>query len=414
MASPQILHILDKADYSNHRLVTLPTHSLPVLAPSSIRLQSKILGLTTNNLGYARFGHLTGWWDVYPQPENTPAPYNDRSMYGRVSAWGYAEIIESTVSDIPAGTTVYGYLPTSNLPEDVCVERTGLKDQIFASSEHRQHLWELYNRYQLCAPLAELEKSKTLDFLGWDCLMQALFGSAYHLNLCGFAWKDEFRIHPSGQGEWTAEDASLDDATVIVLSASGKTALAFAHQVRRNRPANHQPRAIIGVCSSASKAITTASDFYDRVALYSDDNIVKDAISKDKSSRVILIDFGAREGARKTWNATLSSLSPLHSYTFLSVGGEVKVQSIEDIKAQLAANHKTIQANTSHLREKGIKVGGDAYLEAFYKMFDEFKAQGGIPGMNLKWGEGLEALERGWEALCGDKVSAEVGLVYRL
>ncbi|RYP19238.1 hypothetical protein DL765_003439 [Monosporascus sp. GIB2] len=414
MASPQILHILDKADYSNHRLVTLPSHPLPALAPSSLRLQSKILGLTTNNLGYARLGHLTGWWDVYPQPKNTPAPYDNRSIYGRISAWGYAEIIESTVPDIPVGTTVYGYLPTSNLPEDVRVEHTGLKDQIFVSSEHRQHLWEVYNRYQICAPLAELEKAKTLDSLGWDSLMQGLFGAGYNLNLCGFAWKDELRIHPSGKGEWTAEDASLKDATVIVLSASSKTALAFAHQVRHNRPADHQPRTVVGVCSSASRATAVGSGFYDQVILYSDDKITKDAISKDKPNRTILIDFGAREGARETWNATLSTLSSPHSHTFMSVGGEVKVQSIEDIRAQFAANHNTIQVNTSYLREKGIEVGGDAYLEAFYKKFDEFKAQGGIPGVTLKWGEGMKALEKGWEALCRDEVSAGTGLVYRL
>src|SRR5262245_11050760 len=131
MASPPVMHLLNKIDYSKHCLVTLPSNPLPSLPPSSLRIQSKIIGLTTNNLTYSRMGHLLGWWDVYPQPDITQAPYNDRSTYGRIAAWGYAEIIDSTVPDIPVGSTVYGFLPISTLPEEIRIEHTRIKNQVF-------------------------------------------------------------------------------------------------------------------------------------------------------------------------------------------------------------------------------------------------------------------------------------------
>ncbi|KAF2787295.1 hypothetical protein K505DRAFT_329774 [Melanomma pulvis-pyrius CBS 109.77] len=412
MASAPVTHILNRDDYSKHRLVTLPSDPLPALPPSSIRIQSKILGLTTNNLTYAKLGFLMGWWDVYPQPPNTPEPYNDASTYGRISAWGYAEIIESTVADIPAGNSVYGFLPISTLPEDVQVEQTGLKNHIFVTNPYRQHLWKIYNRYKVHPPLAELEVAKTLDFLGWDALMEGLFATSYNLSAYGFAWVEKNRIHPTGAGEWTAEDACLDNSTVVCLSASGKTGMSFAHQLRHHRPNRHQPQTIIGVCSSASKAVTEKSGFYDKVMLYDDAEAARQFIEENRSRRVVLLDFGARSGAAQIWTDVLSAVS--QPFTFVAVGGEVKAMKKEDVVKLMGQSPKQIQANANELKEKGLQLGGDEYLDGFYATWDAFKRAGGIPGVKLEWREGLEAWEEGWERFCADEVRAGEGLVYRI
>jgi hypothetical protein len=412
MSSAPIVHILDREDYSKHRLVTLPSDTLPPLASSSLRFQSKILGLTTNNLTYAKLGFLMGWWDVYPLPPNTPEPYNDPSKYGRISAWGYAEILDSTVDGIPVGKLMFGYLPISTLPEDVRVEQTSLKDQIMVTSPHRQNVWKVYNRYQITSPLAELEATKTADSLGWDALMQVLFSTAYNLSAYGFAWDEKNLIHPSGNGEWTLEDAKLDNSTVICLSASGKTGASFAHQLRHNRPKEHQPQTIIGVCSSASKATTEKSGFYDTVHTYDDAEAVKQFIESNNTRRVVLLDFGARSGAAKLWTETLSSLSI--PFTFVGVGGETKPMKPEDLAKMMAQLPNRIRTNANELREKGLAVGGDEYMKTFYEKYDEFKAAGAIPGVELKWSEGMEGWKEGWERLCKDEARADEGLVIRL
>jgi hypothetical protein len=412
MANAPVTHLLDRVDYSKHHLITLPSDPLPPLAPSSLRLQSKVLGLTTNNLTYARHGHVLGWWDIYPQPENTPAPYNNRSTYGRIAAWGYAEIIASTVADIQVGSTVYGFLPISTLPEDVRIEHTGMKNQIFVTSEHRQHVWKLYNRYNICHPLAELEKTETLDSLGWDSLMQGLWATSYNMSTYAFAWEEKHRIHPSGSGDWSAEDANLDNSTVIILNASGKTGMAFAHALRNNRPTEHQPATIIGVGSTASKETLERSGFYDAVVLNSDDQNVKQLLEKSGTRRVVLFDFGARAGVTGTWcNMIHSATIPS---TFVSVGAEVKVQHPDAARKQVTELFERIQVNAGALKEKGIELAGEAYFDAYYAAWEEFKSNGGIPGMELKWGEGVEGWEKGWEAFCNDEVRASTGLVYRI
>ncbi|KAH7138120.1 hypothetical protein B0J11DRAFT_513619 [Dendryphion nanum] len=416
-------HILSRKSYTTHHLVSLPPPTLDPLPPSSLRIRSKILSLTTNNLTYALVGHLTGWWDVYPPPPTTPAPFNNTTEYGRIAAWGYAEILESTVDDIPAGASIYGYLPISTLPEDIQVVQP-FKNQIVVTDPHRAHLWPLYNRYTIYPSLSlkseieEIQASMPNDSLGWDALLQPLFNTSYNLNRYAFAWTPERLVHPSNAGPWNAEDANLTDATVIFLSASGKTALTFAQQLRQARPKEHQPRDIIGVGSAASRKLSESSGFYDRVVLYDENEAVKDSLDKKSSTRVLIFDFGAREGGRSTWNATFAPLESSESskgYTFFSVGGEVKARSPEEIAAQRQKpTIKFVQVNATELREKGIELEGDAYFRNYSTEYEKFQVGGWVPGMRLQWGEGLEAWERGWEAFCKDEVSAASGLVYRL
>ncbi|KAF2241980.1 hypothetical protein BU26DRAFT_584846 [Trematosphaeria pertusa] len=411
MAPAPVTWIFDKADYSKHRVVKLPDDPLPALGPSSLRLQTKLVGLTTSNQTYARLGHILPWWDVYPPPENAPAPYNDRETHCRIAGWGYAEIVESTVPDIPVGNMVFGYLAISTVPFDLRVEHTGLKDQIVALNEHRQHLWKIYNRYRIYPPLAEFEKNKQLDFLGWDCLMEILFGTSYNLNLYGFAWKDEYRIHPAGEGEWTAEDANLDNSTVILLNASGKTGMSFAYALRNNRPKEHQPKTVMGVGSPASKSMLENSGFYEKVVLNSEAGSAADFVEKSGSRRTIVLDFGSRTGTPDAWKSAFASSST--RFDFFSVGGEVKVMSPEEALQAFMKRAGSLVVNANVLREKGVEIAGEKYFEMFYKDWDEFKRRGGVPGCRLVWGKGVEGWAEGWEALCKDKGNATDGLVYR-
>jgi hypothetical protein len=412
--SPPEIHVLDKADYSKHRLVTLPTESLPPIAPSSLRFRSKVLGLTTNNLTYARMGQFMGWYDIYPLPSNTPESYSDSATYGRISAWGYAEIIESTVPGITKGQSVYGYLPISTGTEDVRVEYAThqgkeIRDQIIVLDKHRQHLWKLYNRYQVCAPLEELENSKGIDSLGWDALMQGLFGTAYNLSTYGFAWDEGNRIHPSGKGDWTATDADLRNATVVILNASGKTGMSFAYNLRHARPKHHQPETIIGVASPVSLRTIGESGFFDKTVLNDDVETIASTIS---TQRVVLFDFGARPGANTSWSSALSAL-PDTSFSSITIGGEVAIQDPEKMRKRLADRATMNVVHSSLLREKGIEVDGEAYFTEFHTAWEGFKKSVG-GGVELKWGEGLDDWADGWEGLVRDEVRAGTGLVYRV
>lgn len=73
--------------------------------------------------------------------------------------------------------------------------------------------------------------------------MKVLFETSYLIHRYAFTWDPEEHapIFPVGKqgGAWSAEDANLKDAIVLLFAASSKTGAAFAQQVRTNRPKEH-------------------------------------------------------------------------------------------------------------------------------------------------------------------------------
>jgi hypothetical protein len=271
----------------------------------------------------------------------------------------------------------------------------------------------VYNRLQLFpAGLDSLlkEKDDAEMRLGYDALMQGLFATGYNMNRHAFAWDESARSHPSGAKEWSGADADLSGATVVLLSGSGKTAMSFAWCLRRNRPQEQQPKTMVAVCSEASKSVCEGSGFYDETVLYGEVEGAKQGLQKAK--RVVLIDFGARGSAKENWTNMLASLDT--PYKVIGVGAEVKPQTPEETNQMMKKRMGGIIVNANVLREKGIETEGDTYFEQFYGTFDRFKTEGGIPGLKLEWGEGMEAWEKGWTAFCEDKVGANTGLVYKV
>ena len=406
------IHVLEKADYTKQHIIPLPDAlPLPPLAPSSVRMKTSLISLTTSNFTYARVGHLLGWWDVHPLPPSIPDAFKDASKYGRISGWGYGEIIESNIPEIPAGKQLFGYLPIGTLPVDLEVKLPGTKNQVLVTNSYRQHILPIYNRYLLTPSKAE--NPAPAAHLGYDSLMQVLFETSHNLNRHAFAWDDAKRVHPMGDATpWTASDASLTGATVIIFAASGKTAVSFAHQLRHNRPAESQPAAIIGVSSAASKAFTERTGFYDRVLLYSDADGAKGATAP--GAKIVLVDFGARDDAPATWHAALAPTAA--EIAFVGVGGEVRPMSHDEIMVGFAkgAALRRVQANASGLRDKALEMGEEAYFEEFLKAWAGFRDGGGIPGVTLKWAEGMGEWAKAWDELAEGKIGPETGLLFWL
>lgn len=97
-------------------------------------------------------GHLLGWWDVHPLPSCIPVEFSDAKKYGRISAWGYGSVVESTVPGIELGSLAYGYLPIGTLPVDMEVQLdSDVPGHFVEISKHREKLMPIYNRYQLSA-----------------------------------------------------------------------------------------------------------------------------------------------------------------------------------------------------------------------------------------------------------------------
>jgi hypothetical protein len=73
-----------------------------------------------------------------------------------------------------------------------------------------------------------------------------------------------------------------------------------------------------------------------------------------------------------------------------------------------------VQANGSGLRDKALGVGEEAYFEEFLKAWASFKDGGGIPGVTLKWAEGMGEWAKAWDELADGKIGPETGLLFWL
>ena len=429
MASVPVIQVLSKQSYEDQHIVPIPS-ALPLapLAPSSLRIGSTIISLTTNNFSYARIGHLLGWWDVHPLPPSIPAEYADPTAYGRISAWGYGTVLESTLSGpsaskIPVGTQMYGYLPIGTLPVDMQVEiNASVPGQFFEISKGRAHLMPVYNRYMFYPPAKTVEEKESQ---GVDALYQVLFETGYMMNRFVFAWDPKDLVQPSqemgpaseGLPKWTGEDAKIDAETVVLLfAASGKTALAFAHQLKNARPEGSKPALVVAIGSDASKAFTEGTGLYDKILTYNaDSGGLAAELGLKTNSKIIVCDFGSRDGAAGRWAQKLKQSHP--NTMWIGVGGEVVADSPETTMQKFMASigGSRIQVNASGMRTQGMEVLGEKeYFEKFLKEWKDFKKAGGFKGLHLVWGEGMESVGKGWEKLYKGEVGPDEGLVFDL
>lgn len=249
------LHI-NKRDIRDTKLVDVAPAPL---APGAARLKLDLFALTSNNVTYAAMGEgMLGYWDFFPAPEG----------FGKVPVWGFATVTESNAPEIAVGARFYGYYPLAETL-DVIPKKTptGFID----TAPHRAAKAVLYNVYT----------DITAD-PGYDANYepeQTLFRPLY------------------GTGWWAADFIKQGDAKSVVLSsASSKTALATAHQLRQLGGAE-----IIGLTSPGNEAYVRESGLYHRVVLYAD------AASLKVAAPTTYVDFLGRAELNAIVHAALGA-----------------------------------------------------------------------------------------------------------
>lgn len=239
------------------------------------------------------------------------------------------------------------------------------------------------------------------------------------MNRFAFAWEPAELAHPTGDPRdgWTMEKADIGPkTTVVIFSPGGKTAVSLAHQLKHNRPAGKLPHAVIGIGSAGSQAFTQGTGLYDKVLTYeADSGDLTTELELHPESSLVICDFGGRDNAAERWTA---KLHPSHSKIVkVYCSGPVKTASPEKISEEFGEMVKEgrILLNASGLRSQGMEILGEKkYFEEFLKAWEDFKAQGGIKGLDLVWGSGMDDWKKGWEDLATGRVGPDQGLVYKL
>ena len=218
-----------RSDLRQSRVVD---ESPPDLAPGQALLRVDAFALTANHVTYGVAGDALKYWDFFPSHDHE---------WGRIPVWGFADVMSTTHDGVAEGTRVYGYLPMSThlVVTPGRVELLSFTD----TAPRRASLPGAYNQYQ------RLDADPTHDPAHDDfrMLLWPLFYTSFVID------------------DFLEDNAFFGAATVIVSSASSKTAIGTAFQLRQRKTVD-----VVGLTSERNVGFVEGLGVYDRVVLYGD------------------------------------------------------------------------------------------------------------------------------------------------
>jgi hypothetical protein len=352
------LHV-KRDDLSTARAVTIPASPL---ADGAVRLQLELFGLSANNVTYAAMGEgVAGYWDFFPAPPGWGCP----------PCWGIASVIESRAPDVAAGSRYYGYFPIAETLDVVPVKVSG--SGFTDGTPHRASKAAVYNRYLITTadPLYNPE------FEPEQVLLRPTFASGW--------WLADF-IH---QGR---------PNTVVMSSASSKSALATAHQLRKL--GNHR---LVGLTSSRNSAFVRATELHHEVLDY------EDIASLSTRAPTTYADFLGREGLTARVHEVLGD-SLTRSVLFGATDWSDKPGGVQPIKLTVKGPTPEIfftpgYRDVRHREDPGLSAAVPHDMQAFYSASRKF-----LSTRNL---DGADTILDCWKRLLSGDVSPREGLVLR-
>ncbi len=214
------------------------------LADGQVRLEIDRFAVTANNITYAVFGDMLGYWDFFPAGDPD---------WGRVPAMGWATVVDSQVNELPIGGRYYGWYPmASHVTFTPAVTADGFRDD----GDHRKEHAPIYRSY-----------TATNSDAMYPTAVEGVGGSIddaenRHVLLRGLALTgflaEEFFADGGG-----SDAHYFGTSRVVVLSASSKTALGFA-----DRAARRVGLSVVGVTSATNREMVEATGYYDVVVSY--------------------------------------------------------------------------------------------------------------------------------------------------
>ena len=192
----------------------------PQAAEGEAVLAIERFGLTANNVTYGFAGDLLGYWRFFPTGDEG---------WGRVPAWGLANVTESRSDAVAVGDRFYGYLPMST--HTVIQPKAAGTARIMDAAAHRAELPPIYSTYDVAPSERENE----------TVILRPLFFTALVLD---------------------AAMAAHNAEQIIVSSASARTASAFSFFAARREAK------LVGLTSAERLDWVRGLGVYDEVLSY--------------------------------------------------------------------------------------------------------------------------------------------------
>ena len=239
--------LVDRDDYRTTRVVQFapaPLHE------GEVRLRVDAFGFTANNITYAAAGDMIGYWTFFPAPDP-----GDEVNWGRVPVWGFADVVESRCDGVDEGERLFGYLPMST--ELVILPTHVSSGSLADGAAHRSALPRVYNTYERCSGT----RGYRADLEAEQMLYRPLFFTSFVID------------------DFLADNAFFGAETVVLGSASSKTAFGTAHLLR-----GREGVTVVGLTSSGNVAFVEGLGCYDQVVTYDD-------IASLPAGRAVFVDM---------------------------------------------------------------------------------------------------------------------------
>ena len=226
MADVGLVLEVKKSDWKQTRFVEGP---VPELGASQVLFRVDRFALTANNITYAVAGDGLGYWRFFPCEEG----------WGRIPVMGFADVIRSTHPEVKEGTRCFGFYP---MGRHLVIQPGAVSAaQIVDAAPHRAGLAPAYAQYLPTTGDAVYAEKREDPIL----LMRGLFMTSF--------LADDFLAEQDYRGA----------RSLLISSASSKTAIALAFQVKQA----DRVRAI-GLTSARNAEFVRKLGFYDEVVLY--------------------------------------------------------------------------------------------------------------------------------------------------
>jgi len=226
------------------------------LAAGQVLLAIDSFSLTANNVTYGAMGEAMKYFEFFPAPDG----------WGKVPAWGYADVVRSEAEGVEAGVRIFGFFPMAShvVFEPGKVSETGFVDE----AAHRAELPAVYNRYGF----ATAESGDTAEREPFIALFAPLFTTA-------------FLAH-----DWLDEMDFFGVRRVLVSSASSKTALSLAWLIQREGGERVE---LVALTSTGNMDFVAGTGYYDKVVSY---DTIADLSRTEPSA---YLDFSGNAGLRE-------------------------------------------------------------------------------------------------------------------
>jgi hypothetical protein len=222
--------VVARDDLEQCKIIETQLPNAAALPGDSLLVKVERFAFTANNITYAMLGDQLKYWQLFPAPNG----------FGNIPVWGFGDVIASNHPGVVAGERLFGYFPmaTHLLIEASDVGKRTLRD----AAVHRQGVAPVYNAYARVTGDPAYAGRQGDD----QALLRPLFMLSFLVD------------------DFLSERDFFGARSVILSSASSKTAFGLAHLVHGKRPGIR----VIGLTSAANARFVASLGCYDEVLTY--------------------------------------------------------------------------------------------------------------------------------------------------